>query len=680
MRKLALFPVVLVMAMFVTYADGGRADPVAGLTNWWPWDGSATDIVGGADGTLNGVTFAEGRLANALSFDGLNDSVSFGNAVGNFGTSDFTIDFWIQTRASRIQAILEKRPICSSSNFWGIRMLASGQLIVELDQDHVYTNYIRIDTVRTVNDGRFHHVAVVREGRTASVYLDGTIDSTGSAAGVTALSNSSDMVSGRSACSGRFIDFVRFSGLLDELALYNRALTSGEIQEIANAGPVPTITGVSPVSGSTLGGTAITITGSNFRANPSVRIGAVAAADVSLLNEATISSTTPASSGGAVGSVDVTVVNSDRTQATRTDGFSYVSCTTADPFVALGGGVCVDGGWLPPGHPLATSGGGSMAGASNWWPWNGTATDIAGGVDGTLRNGIGFAPGQVGSALSFDGVDDSVSFGSSVGNAGTSDFTIQFWMRTTATRIEAVLEKRRYCTSTSFWGIRMLAPGGLIVELDQDGVYTNYIRIDTAKRVNDGRFHHVAVVREGPTASVYIDGALDGTRSAAGVTNLSNSVEMIAGQSICSSEGTRPFSGLLDELVLHGRALTPAEIQEAYTDGGGCTTAQPASDWVCANGGWVPPNHPSASSSGSTGGSSGGSTGGTSGGSTGGTTACTTVQPMTGWVCVNGGWVPPDHPLALGASTGCATPRPAANWVCVNGGWLPPDHPLARRH
>jgi hypothetical protein len=58
---------------------------------------------------------------------------------------------------------------------------------------------------------------------------------------------------------------------------------------------------------------------------------------------------------------------------------------------------------------------------------------------------------------------------------------------------------------------------------------------------------------------------------------------------------------------------------------------------------------------------------------------CTTVQPAPTWVCVNGGWVPPDHPLASPSPpVACSTPRPGPDWVCVNGGWVPPDHPLAR--
>jgi glucose/arabinose dehydrogenase len=131
------------------------------------------------------------------------------------------------------------------------------------------------------------------------------------------------------------------------------------------------------------------------------------------------------------------------------------------------------------------------------------------------------------------------------------------------------------------------------------------------------------------------------------------------------------------------------------TPSGGCTTVKPAADWLCINGGWVPPNHPLAqgSTGGGTSGGTGGGTGGTGGGS-GAPGTCTTVKPASDWVCVNGGWVPPNHPLATasggstgggtggtggtgGGTTGCTTVKPAPDWICKNGGWLPPGHPLA---
>jgi hypothetical protein len=101
-----------------------------------------------------------------------------------------------------------------------------------------------------------------------------------------------------------------------------------------------------------------------------------------------------------------------------------------------------------------------------------------------------------------------------------------------------------------------------------------------------------------------------------------------------------------------------------------CTTVQPGSDWVCVNGGWVPPDNPLAT--------------GAPGAPPNPPASCHTIQPASNWVCVNGGWLPPDSPLAHGAPAptptppaSCQTIQPASNWVCVNGGWLPPDNPLA---
>ncbi|HYN09492.1 MAG TPA: hypothetical protein VES67_19060 [Vicinamibacterales bacterium] len=81
---------------------------------------------------------------------------------------------------------------------------------------------------------------------------------------------------------------------------------------------------------------------------------------------------------------------------------------------------------------------------------------------------------------------------------------------------------------------------------------------------------------------------------------------------------------------------------------GGCTTPQPASDWVCVNGNWLPP-------------SSGGGSGNPS---------CPTVQPAPDWVCVNGNWLPPSSGGGSG-NPNCPTVQPGPTWVCVNGNWLP---------
>ncbi|MBI2361462.1 MAG: LamG domain-containing protein, partial [Deltaproteobacteria bacterium] len=245
-RKMVLTSLFALLALFslVSHASAQMCvQPPSGLVSWWPGDGDANDIVDGNNGTLqNGATFAAGFVGQAFSFDGVDDFVTFGSTVGNFGTSDFTIDFWINTISSgpvgpniAIEGILGKRPVCADTNFWDIRLLRQGQIEVELDQDSAGTNYINFGGTKSVNDGNFHHVAIVRSGTRVSLYIDGVLDSSGTTSGVTNIGNSASLEAGKSTCTG--VDGTEFfTGLLDEIEIYNRALSASEIQAIFAAG------------------------------------------------------------------------------------------------------------------------------------------------------------------------------------------------------------------------------------------------------------------------------------------------------------------------------------------------------------------------------------------------------------------------------------------------------------
>ena len=82
---------------------------------------------------------------------------------------------------------------------------------------------------------------------------------------------------------------------------------------------VPTVTSVSPNNGPTAGGTAVTITGTNFAAGATVTFGGTAATNVVVVNSTTITATTPAHAAGAV-TVTVTV---NGQSGSLTNGFTY---------------------------------------------------------------------------------------------------------------------------------------------------------------------------------------------------------------------------------------------------------------------------------------------------------------------------------------------------------------------
>jgi uncharacterized protein YuzB (UPF0349 family) len=89
--------------------------------------------------------------------------------------------------------------------------------------------------------------------------------------------------------------------------------------------PSPTVTSVSPPSGSTSGGTQVTITGTNFASGASVTFGGTAATLVTVVSGTSITATTPAHAAGAA---NVVVANSSGQSGTLTNGYTYTASGT----------------------------------------------------------------------------------------------------------------------------------------------------------------------------------------------------------------------------------------------------------------------------------------------------------------------------------------------------------------
>jgi phosphatidylserine/phosphatidylglycerophosphate/cardiolipin synthase-like enzyme len=97
---------------------------------------------------------------------------------------------------------------------------------------------------------------------------------------------------------------------------------SGQVWSFTTAGsaPAPSVSGINPNTGTTAGGTSVTITGANFQSGATVSIGGTAATGVVVSNVTTITATTPAHTAGAV---NVVVTNPDNQSGTLTGGYTY---------------------------------------------------------------------------------------------------------------------------------------------------------------------------------------------------------------------------------------------------------------------------------------------------------------------------------------------------------------------
>jgi rhamnogalacturonyl hydrolase YesR len=92
----------------------------------------------------------------------------------------------------------------------------------------------------------------------------------------------------------------------------------------------PTVTNVAPNTGPTAGGTAITITGTNFVAGATVQLGTAAATNVVVMSGTSITATTPA---GSVGAVTMTVTNQGGQSGGLVNAFTYVPAQTTITYV-----------------------------------------------------------------------------------------------------------------------------------------------------------------------------------------------------------------------------------------------------------------------------------------------------------------------------------------------------------
>jgi hypothetical protein len=209
------------------------------------------------------------------------------------------------------------------------------------------------------------------------------------------------------------------------------------------------------------------------------------------------------------------------------------------------------------------------AGMVAWWTADGNALDTAGGHHGAPRNGAAFAAGKVGQAFGLDGVDDYVRFGD-IFDGLNGGFTLDAWVRTTATvGNKAIVAK--YWTTGGSWVLRTNENDPAKVDFTVCSPdctsMANAVQLTSASNINDGDWHFIAATFDGTTQRLYVDGVLEasGTNTNPAWTD---SHHFCIG-SYCDSGGNSflPFGGLIDEVEVFGRALSPSEVQAIYDAG-----------------------------------------------------------------------------------------------------------------
>lgn len=253
-------------------------------------------------------------------------------------------------------------------------------------------------------------------------------------------------------------------------------------------------------------------------------------------------------------------------------------------FIIVAAVIALFGVLGPVGSPRnAVIAGAGQGGLVSWWSAEGNANDVIDGNLGTLINGATFGPGKVGQAFSFDGIDDRVEVQSSSNLDITGPITITAWFRLIEADYSSPIAAK---WGDSMWGTAgygLFVQGGYVeIDLSSDGFQHYEILTPYPFPLNE--WHHLAGVYDGSVEKLYVDGVLVAEQTI-GSINIHQTPAPFTMGSYSYPDFTHfsgPLKGAIDEVRIYNTALSPAEIQDIFTSGGG---GGPANQSPVANAG-----------------------------------------------------------------------------------------------
>ncbi|HOI97227.1 MAG TPA: LamG domain-containing protein [Candidatus Pacearchaeota archaeon] len=233
------------------FFGGGAAIPedtmTRGLVGYWSFDEGGGTIARDASGNnnhgtlTNGPKWTQGKSGGALQFDGKDDYVDCGNNSSlNFGTGDFTAEYWIyytgSTKTNKVFTFLGKASGMGNNPGWysGLTTYSGDgtnlKLLSSITNGAWGTGNLEAGAYFSPNT--WQHIVLIRSGTTLKHYRNGNLDGQRISEGIGAnVDNNLSFTVGAFSNGG-----VPVKGLIDEVRIYNRALTEAEVKYHYNRG------------------------------------------------------------------------------------------------------------------------------------------------------------------------------------------------------------------------------------------------------------------------------------------------------------------------------------------------------------------------------------------------------------------------------------------------------------
>ncbi len=241
MKKTLLFLAVFTLGT-TAFSQIPNYVPSNGLVGWWPFNGNANDESGnGNNGTVNGGTFSNDRFnlpSCALSLDGAS-WIDVGNLNLGQVNSSYTYANWFKTNAQGAPhrtMIADYNSSSGDDNVFACWHMLENNNLARTEVRNFPSGY-GVTSINPVNDNQWHFMLTVldRNVNEIRIYMDGTLICSIIIPSNLNLNENGFLRFGIHKWNNIFQPSLFWLGSLDDIGIWNRALTECEIQDLYHA-------------------------------------------------------------------------------------------------------------------------------------------------------------------------------------------------------------------------------------------------------------------------------------------------------------------------------------------------------------------------------------------------------------------------------------------------------------
>src|SRR3989344_3384374 len=230
-------------------ATGGEIDPASplgqGLIGLWHLNGNAIDVLGIHNGVVRGnAVFDVGKYGQGMLLDATGDTVNLGEITETVGVSDLAVSAWVKSNVADGPLVVRNIINKDRSGFlqWTLAEYGDEQFNFSINNG---TNTYNVFSDSSFRDTDWHNVVGVFGAGTMQIYVDGLARDSTPPTGISGTIRSDYrhvVCIGSEAHNCDNPAVSSFNGAIDDVAIWNRALSPTEVSQLASAGgaPVPT--------------------------------------------------------------------------------------------------------------------------------------------------------------------------------------------------------------------------------------------------------------------------------------------------------------------------------------------------------------------------------------------------------------------------------------------------------